>query len=322
MLYELPMPNIAAIRDDAFSRGAFAPTGGLVVGVPRPDDPADYGWVRMAMSFNMYESQGDRTGRHTGTPRGFDIISSTGRPFTREQQILPPLRHNNKLFADLMTLKFNIAISALRVTPLGFGELRYRENGSPYDSMLVRDIAANADSAMTFVRYDEAFYLALDQTISRINGSFSGPIDTTTWGDSLKLSGVRELGEVSYLEKTKVYPVIIPPLAQPIPQEFPTTFELAQNYPNPFNPMTTIQFTLGAPSLVTLKVYNMIGQEISTLFDATNLDAGVQEVNFNANGLASGVYFYRLVSETVETDDAGNKAGQYNTITKKMLLLK
>jgi hypothetical protein len=175
---------------------------------------------------------------------------------------------------------------------------------------------------MTFVRNDAPFYETLDQTISRINGSFSGPIDTSSWGDTLRLTGVREVGSVPFLEKTNVYPLIIPSLAQPIPQEFPTSFELAQNYPNPFNPVTTIQFTLGAPSLVTLKVYNMIGQEISTLFDATNLDAGIQEVNFNANGLASGVYFYRLVAQTLETDDAGNKAGQYKTITKKMLLVK
>jgi len=73
----------------------------------------------------------------------------------------------------------------------------------------------------------------------------------------------------------------------------PTRFFLGQNYPNPFNPATTIGYELPHASRVTLKVYNMLGQEVATLVKETK-PAGVYIVQFDAGSLASGVYFYRL----------------------------
>jgi hypothetical protein len=73
----------------------------------------------------------------------------------------------------------------------------------------------------------------------------------------------------------------------------PKSFVLAQNYPNPFNPSTTIEFSLPKTSYVTLKVYNAIGEEISTLVAEKRL-AGKHTIAWNAAGLPSGVYFYRL----------------------------
>lgn len=73
------------------------------------------------------------------------------------------------------------------------------------------------------------------------------------------------------------------------------TYSLEQNYPNPFNPTTTISFTLPANQFVTLKVFNSLGEEISTLVKG-NLDQGVHSISFNANGLNSGLYLYRLES--------------------------
>jgi hypothetical protein len=75
----------------------------------------------------------------------------------------------------------------------------------------------------------------------------------------------------------------------------PEGFRLEQNFPNPFNPSTTIEFGLGARSLVSLEVYNVIGQRVRTLIDGT-FDAGSHSVFFDGNGLSSGVYFYRLSS--------------------------
>lgn len=76
----------------------------------------------------------------------------------------------------------------------------------------------------------------------------------------------------------------------------PAHFALAQNYPNPFNPSTTFGFTLQNTGLTTLKVYNVVGQEVATLVNEV-LEAGAyhQKV-FDARNLASGVYFARLVS--------------------------
>ena len=75
------------------------------------------------------------------------------------------------------------------------------------------------------------------------------------------------------------------------------TPKLYQNYPNPFNPSTQIKFELpeGFAGLVTLKVYDMVGREVATLIN-TSMAEGVHEVNWNASGLASGVYFSKLIA--------------------------
>lgn len=86
------------------------------------------------------------------------------------------------------------------------------------------------------------------------------------------------------------------------------SFNLEQNYPNPFNPNTTIKFSIPNSGLVLLKVYDMLGREVSTLINQ-ELNSGLHTANFNANNLSSGTYFYVL------------KYGNYS-VTKKMLLLK
>ena len=89
----------------------------------------------------------------------------------------------------------------------------------------------------------------------------------------------------------------------------PINFYLEQNYPNPFNPTTVIKFGIRSAAAVNLRVYNILGSEVSTLLDNEYLDAGVYNVKFNASGLASGTYFYTLnVGDIV--------------ISNKMILLK
>lgn len=77
----------------------------------------------------------------------------------------------------------------------------------------------------------------------------------------------------------------------------PQTFELRQNYPNPFNPATTISFALPAASKVTLKIYNSLGQEVSTLINNELFEAGSHVKSFDASGLASGMYIYKISSD-------------------------
>ncbi|TVQ07852.1 MAG: T9SS C-terminal target domain-containing protein [Balneolaceae bacterium] len=86
-----------------------------------------------------------------------------------------------------------------------------------------------------------------------------------------------------------------------ISSEIPQELQLKQNYPNPFNPTTTIEFGLADASFTTLEVYNMLGQRMAVLANE-ELAAGWHRVNFDASGLSSGTYIYRLhAGDRVET---------------------
>ena len=88
-------------------------------------------------------------------------------------------------------------------------------------------------------------------------------------------------------------------------------FELKQSYPNPFNPTTVIEFSIppviDINSLVLLKIYDILGNEIKTLFDEVK-EPGNYRVTFNASDLPSGVYFYNLMTENY-------------SVTKKLMLI-
>lgn len=84
---------------------------------------------------------------------------------------------------------------------------------------------------------------------------------------------------------------------------------LKQNFPNPFNPSTKIAFDLTDPSIVSLRVYNMNGESVATLVNNERLNSGLNEFVFNASGLPSGIYVYRLTADGVSVD-------------RKMILLK
>jgi hypothetical protein len=169
---------------------------------------------------------------------------------------------------------------------------------------------------MTYFIFKPGVYDTLDRTIQQLNSSFSGAFDTLGWVDSLRIKGVRTLFSVPYLQVSGITPERSTPVAGN-GLLLPDKFALMQNYPNPFNPTTAISFTLASPGLVTLKVYNILGQEVQTLLNRENMEQGFQEFEFNGNNLGSGVYFYRLTVEA--TDDAG-AVHVYNDVRKMLLL--
>ncbi|MFU8811311.1 MAG: T9SS type A sorting domain-containing protein, partial [Balneolaceae bacterium] len=90
----------------------------------------------------------------------------------------------------------------------------------------------------------------------------------------------------------------------------PDTFELQQNFPNPFNPSTNIAFTLSQADLVTIQVYDIMGRLVATVANGQQFNAGSHTVNFDATGLSSGMYIYRV------------NLGGGQSLSRKMTLIK
>jgi hypothetical protein len=99
------------------------------------------------------------------------------------------------------------------------------------------------------------------------------------------------------------------PNSAKVSNEMPLIYQLLQNYPNPFNPTTTIEFTLGKNSRVSLKIFDILGREIITLVNEELKSGVLYKKTFDATNFSSGIYFYRL------------QAGE-RTMAKKLLLLK
>lgn len=107
--------------------------------------------------------------------------------------------------------------------------------------------------------------------------------DSTGWG-------VGDSGTILKTTTGGVVPIEPKPLND---MNIPEAVTLFQNYPNPFNPSTTIEFSLPKAGYVTLKIYNIMGHEVASLV-SEKLSAGIHKYDWNANDLASGVYFYKI----------------------------
>lgn len=279
----------------------------------------------------------DRT--HAGTPRCLDKFSAGGSMKT-QQKSLPPKRHNNMLFAEAIALQANIRASLAGKTPKGFGGLVYDDGlttSAKINGMTIIEIAASLDKYMS--SYNDAdpnpscampsewggFSVdTLYNRIKMINGSFSGPIDTMSFGDSLQFSGVRPLSDVPYLRYDAAAAARAALLAgdfQSIGNAIPDRFTLYQNYPNPFNPTTNISFDLPGDMIVTITIYNMLGQEVSTLIDREEMTEGNRSVQFDGSHMASGVYFYRVTATPI-VDADGVTAGPRTMSVGRMVLIK
>jgi hypothetical protein len=154
---------------------------------------------------------------------------------------------------------------------------------------------------------DARMVFGFDGTNTRV--LVHAPFDVAAFGLGLKgFSGdiLNVDAEIVHLEMADVY-------GYAVKTTLPTDYILAQNYPNPFNPTTRISYDLPAASSVTLQVYDLLGQVVTTLVDASQT-AGTHVMEWNGRdnlgrSVASGVYFYRLT------------AGSF-TSTRKMILLK
>ena len=208
----------------------------------------------------------------------------------------------------------NVFIDTLFHTNLADLEISLTHNG-------VTDTLAKflPDSASGFIGtiLDDSGLLALNEGVSPFTGSYRphNPLSVFNGVDPegewvLEIYD-RSSGNSGILDAWGIELVFEQPTSVPDEQEeniIPDNFELSQNYPNPFNPVTTIQYSIPQRSNVTLKVYDMLGNEIAILVSEEK-DRGAYSINFDASGLASGIYLYRI------------QAGSF-VETKKMILLR
>lgn len=174
-------------------------------------------------------------------------------------------------------------------------------------SLWATDIAKDDPTAVTYDQYGTNAYLSLDQGTNFLTiPATSSPAAGVVFMDKATVlfqhgSGVDKLN-ITY----NVTPVVS---NGQISSEVPATFGLKQNYPNPFNPTTQIKYDIAKASYVAVKVFDVLGNEVATVFNG-NLAAGKYSADFNASNLATGIYFYSLSVDGQKID------------TKKMILVK
>jgi hypothetical protein len=178
------------------------------------------------------------------------------------------------------------------VPPQGIFDARFATNQlvEISDAEKSREIPLRITSA--------SFPLTISWKNKQVNGSASLLVDGTE----------RSMNERGSIQVTEPNAAIALKLGSGI-STTPKQFALYQNYPNPFNPSTKLSFDLPSDEFVTLKVYNLLGQEVATLLNNESYKAGHYQLTINSKSWSSGVYFYRI------------QAGQF-TKTTKMLLTK
>jgi photosystem II stability/assembly factor-like uncharacterized protein len=339
----LEMPNTANFRIEMFSGYPFSKIRPLVIGVIDPDPKTrQVAYIAFAKHGDLYGSlTPGRSGKiHDGPPRKFDLFDN-GKKMIGKIKKLNPDKQSNRLFAELIAFKLNLYASDIGITPpfkeevatrgtnssykpMGveptpWRSLCYLDVGRPLHNRHLHEIDSLADVYMTYGDSSGiGSAVELYSILYKINRAFVGPVDTVSFASRLVLTGVRPIAEIPFLERDTSYHPLIRSMNQ-TEQTIPDEFELYQNYPNPFNPTTTIEFYLPIPAIVTLKVYDILGREVKTLLDRQAFDEGGSEIEFDASRLASGVYFYHIIAESIDED--GEQLQTY-TSAKKMLLLR
>jgi len=169
----------------------------------------------------------------------------------------------------------------------GSGRLYVTDDGSNrltwFDTAYAKPDGANADGVIGQPDFVTGTGVAAQNRLSAPWGVCIDPAKNTMW--------VADVSNNRVLRFTANTPLTgVEPAGNP-----PSGYALGQNYPNPFNPGTTITYEVSGAAYVTLRVYNVLGQEVATLVDGLK-QPGSYAVRFNATGLASGMYMYRLVA--------------------------
>jgi hypothetical protein len=191
---------------------------------------------------------------------------------------------------------------------LGFGDIT---SGSPYEEDYP-DAIGTIDGSIPILKYNQDYNAAIAYTGSFNNSAKTGQIIylafpfETIWDNNART----EVMNAAF----KYFNMSIPDAVSEDEESKPLTFQLHQNYPNPFNPTTNIGYRISDFGFVSLKIYDVLGKEITTLVNEDKTP-GKYEIIFDASGLAAGVYIY-----SISIQSSGNRILYREN--KKMVYLK
>ncbi|MBM4166035.1 MAG: choice-of-anchor B family protein [Ignavibacteria bacterium] len=332
------LPNIATVRDNEFIK--IGKYGATFLGVPQgtKDSAKIYSWI----SYKTPSSLGKfYTEPHTGNSYPLDS-SRIGSRYKKLVKAISPTRakNNNVAWEQCVVFKLNLFASRDSVLPQKFGSLvldtPYVLIGRQLKGSTLEEIANYCDTLMTYwERFginNSTAYRNLDtfarNIVKRINDGFFVHIDTSNISIhyvtvqkyfSVYLKGVKTASEVGIVRE-EPNRISAPLIFYSNVKTEPSEIVLEQNYPNPFNPLTVIRYSLSVNSMITLKVYDVLGREVAKLLSNEEMEEGEHKIQFDASGLPSGVYFYRIdISQ--DGSSAGAAILRYSE-TKKLLLIK
>ena len=331
-------PNMLTALENVFAKQV--PKAGLTfLGVSQgtnKDSAKAYAWIDIKKAAEL--TKGFKTA-HSGQSYPLDYLRDAvkGTKKKLSKAIKFESKYNNPAIAQGILFKLNILASDSGITPKGFSSLVLDTTialaGREMHGQTLTQIANYYDSIMTYWKrfgvdtiedyqqlsnfvlfvlkpINDGFFAEIDTAMSTQNYSVdSTAVVVAKKPYSVTLNGAKtatEVGVVKYVPTTKSEGLLF----SASQEELPSGINLQQNYPNPFNPTTAIGFSLLAVGNVSLKIYNILGQEVATLLNNEQLEAGAHEIQFDASALTSGVYFYRLSVD-----------GKFSE-TKKLILMK
>lgn len=182
----------------------------------------------------------------------------------------------------------------------------------PYNPYIISSVQTHTSSGDIdiFIADDYAYWAEWVLGIIDIKDTFNPtPLTTFTGRDRGRGVSVKS-DKIFFADQTQGVWIIKNNLITDINEEIPIiyNYQLLQCYPNPFNPSTIIEFSLPSREKIKLEVFDLLGRKLSNLIDA-EIDGGKHKIEFNAAGLSSGIYFYRLTTPKV-------------SITRKMMVLR
>jgi len=334
-------PNEVTVVENVFKR-AIGKSGTTFLGIPQTDKTLakQYGWLFYKGSSTLGKMF---TEAHTDISAPIDSLRITGKKSKKLAKGITADRkkYNNPAWAQGILLRLNIIASDTGITPKGFGDLVIDTigtlAGTSVKGMSVRNMAKLYDTCMTYWQSkgidSSSDYVLLaqfvDNIIAPLNNRFYFPM--TTLNDdytldsvqlalknpyAVNLAGYKTASEIGGIVKNMGAKsnVQFVPVSGYI-EQMAEKFALNQNYPNPFNPSTEINFSLLEDAIVSLKIYDVLGREVVTLLNNEQFVAGDESVTFDAANIPSGVYFYRI---HIQTLNSGTEYVQ----TKKMMLMK